>query len=275
MHSKLSRSFVVALISTSLALVTTAPASASGSGDAWTQDGGGGSGGAWTNGGSVGVHASDSDSQGGGSGGGGNGCTYHALSPDEIAIAEDMAAHGIGPAPGDGPGTWYRRICPDGTGVIVWAPHAVDPVALAQQAFDEAAIPLPGIQLNPPADQEQVVNLETWMWVEGWAPVTASATAGAVTVTVTATPTRVDWSMGDGGEVTCDGPGTAYDKSRSPDEQHTDCGYTYRHSSAGQPDGAYIVEATSTWHVTWTRRGPREPAATSVSSPAPAPSQCE
>jgi hypothetical protein len=172
-----------------------------------------------------------------------------------VAIAEDMGKQGWGPAPGTGPGTWYRKICPDGSGVIVWAPQAVDPVALAQQAFDQSAIPLPGVHLNPPAGQDQVVNLETWLWIDDWAPVTATASAGGVTVNVTATPVRVDWSMGDGGSVSCPGPGTPYDTSRPPEQQHTDCGYTYRHSSVGQPGDTYKIQATSVWHVTWTATG--------------------
>jgi hypothetical protein len=111
------------------------------------------------------------------------------------------------------------------------------------------------MNLNPPANQEQVVNFETWMWVDDWAPVTATAAAGGIAVTVTAEPVKVDWSMGDGNTVTCLGPGTAYDQSRPPEDQHTDCGYTYTRSSSGQPGDTYIVQATSTWHVTWTANG--------------------
>src|SRR3954470_20988311 len=112
MYARMIRCASSALIAAVL-VVAPSPALASGSGDAWTD------------GGSVGAKASDSSAQSGTDGGGsGNGCTYTALSPREVAIAEDMAVHGIGPVPGDGPGTWYRRICPDGSGVLVWAPQA-------------------------------------------------------------------------------------------------------------------------------------------------------
>lgn len=256
MHAQLRR-FLIVAITVATVMATITPAFASGSGDAWTdsESSAGGSGDAWTNGGTVGAHASDGDSAGGSGGGAGNGCTYHPLNSDEIAIAEDMAKHGIGPAPGDGPGTWYRRICPDGKAVIVWAPQGVDPIALAQEALSEASIPLPGIHLNPPESQEQVVNFETWLWVDDWNPVTATASAGGITVTVTATPERVDWSMGDGNSVSCAGPGTAYDTTRPPDEQRTDCSYTYQRGSASEPNETFVVQATSAWHVTWTATG--------------------
>jgi hypothetical protein len=239
MHFKLRMSAIAAAVAL---LVVLDPSAALASG----------SGGAWTNGPTIGAGASDS---GTGEGGDGGGCSYTPLSPADSAIADQMAAEGLLHSHGAGQGAWYRVVCGDDEGRLVWIGAAVDPVELAQRALDEAAVPLPGIHLNPPTNSEQVVNLETWMWVDGWAPVTASATAGVVTVTVTATPTRVDWSMGDGNSVTCGGPGIPYDTSGSPDEQHTDCGYTYRHSSADQLGGAYVVEATSIWHVTWTATG--------------------
>jgi hypothetical protein len=57
--------------------------------------------------------------------------------------------------------------------------------------------------------------------------------------------------MGDGAVVTCEGPGTRYDETKAPDEQSTDCSYTYRRSSASQPDSRYALAATSHWHVMW------------------------
>ena len=38
-------------------------------------------------------------------------------------------------------------------------------------------------------------------------------------------------------------------------EQESDCTYTYRRSSAGQPGGAYRLTVTTTWAVTWTVSG--------------------
>lgn len=216
-----------------------------------------GTGGAWTNGEDVGAGAHE-DGDGGTNGGHGGGsvtCRSERLSDEEASIAVDLIAIGFVP-PADGEGAWYRRRCfaADGTLVsadIVWRPVAVSSSALASDAWDVSRIPLPDIQLNPGEERDQVVNVATWMWVDDWAPVSAVASAGGVTVTVTASPSHVDWDMGDGGVVTCAGPGTPYDDSRGPDEQTTDCSYTYRRSSASQPDSRYAIAATSYWHVTW------------------------
>ncbi|MGH9089941.1 MAG: hypothetical protein ACRDZR_00950 [Acidimicrobiales bacterium] len=59
--------------------------------------------------------------------------------------------------------------------------------------------------------------------------------------------------MGDGQQVTCDGPGTPYDPS-APDAT-TDCSYTWTQPSAGQPGGAYQVTATVDYGVTWGATG--------------------
>ncbi len=100
-----------------------------------------------------------------------------------------------------------------------------------------------------------IVNLETWLWLDNFAPVGASASAGGVTVSVSASPVSVRWSMGNGDEVLCTTSGTAYDPNRSPNDQHTDCSYTYRHSSAAEPEGRFTVTTTVTWHVIWTATG--------------------
>src|SRR3546814_13560063 len=60
--------------------------------------------------------------------------------------------------------------------------------------------------------------------------------------------------MGDGTGVTCDGPGTAYDSGAPSASQSTDCGHTYRQSSATQPDNAYDMTATVHWGGTYTVR---------------------
>lgn len=219
------------------------------------------SGGAWTNGDEVGAEAGRDGDGGGGAGGGQGGggpiaetCEHERLTEAEEVIAREMADLGIGVDPGDGEGGWWRQTCVvDGTSrsIIVWLPARPDPATLAVGAFDVERIPLPDINLNPPAGSDQVVNVESWMWVDDWAPVSATASAGGVSVTVTAAPQYVTWDMGDGGTVRCDGPGRRYDESRAADEQSTDCSYVYRRSSAGEPEDQYRIVATSYWHVTW------------------------
>jgi hypothetical protein len=129
-----------------------------------------GGGDAFNDGAQVGADVGVGGSSGGGGGGHSN-CTYEPLNAEGIATQEDMARLGIGPPPGDGPGTWYRKICyqADGqsNGSVVWLPtRAVDPAVLAQQASDRTPIPVPDVHLNPPESGEQVVNLTTWLWID-------------------------------------------------------------------------------------------------------------
>lgn len=130
----------------------------------------------------------------------------------------------------------------------------IDPAALAQQAENELVLAEPEVRLNPAEDQ--IAQLASWLWLEGgWAEQSASASAGPVTSTVTATPQRVRWSMGNGDEVVCGGPGTPYEPRFAATPEATDCSYTYRHSSAGQPGDAYPVTVTVEYDLTWAAVG--------------------
>jgi hypothetical protein len=145
------------------------------------------------------------------------------------------------------------------------APHApggVDASALAEQAERALTLPTPTIDTNPAGFS--VVNLATWLWVDQdiWQRFSATADAGPVTATAIATPETVSWSMGDGHQFVCNGPGTAYVPGRSDDAQSTSCSYAYSESSAGQPstdgdpnDGSFVVSATVTWAVSWSLTG--------------------
>lgn len=126
----------------------------------------------------------------------------------------------------------------------------IDPAALAQQAENELVLAEPAVRLNPAEDQ--IAQLASWLWLEGgWAEQSASASAGPVTSTVTATPQRVRWSMGNGDEVVCGGPGTPYEPRFAATPEASNCSYTYQHSSAGQPGDAYPVTATVEYALTW------------------------
>lgn len=98
------------------------------------------------------------------------------------------------------------------------------------------------------------VNFKTWLAVQDWAPVTATASLGGISSTVTGVPQRVTWEMGPAdGTVVCDGPGDRYDPDMPDEWQDTDCGYTYRRSSAGVgADNAYSARVVVTYNVTWT-----------------------
>jgi len=127
----------------------------------------------------------------------------------------------------------------------------VDPRRLAVMARSRLPLPLPSARMNPAG--EQTVNVDSWLWVDNWEPQTRSATAGGVTTVVVATPVEQRWTFGSPSEKkVCADAGTPYDLSRPASEQSTTCSYTFRHSSAGQPNSAYRVSVTLVWRVTWT-----------------------
>ncbi|MEV6057672.1 hypothetical protein [Streptomyces sp. NPDC052107] len=122
---------------------------------------------------------------------------------------------------------------------------------VVQEAVKRLKLPKPLIRTSPDEEFVQVVHVPTWMWVEGstWGPVSASAAVEGVSVTATARPRKAVWSMGEGGQVVCQGPGTPYSDAYSPQESSPDCGYTYQRASV--PGRAYTVSVRVTWDVEW------------------------
>jgi hypothetical protein len=149
-------------------------------------------------------------------------------------------------------GRWVMRQC-DGlpSDLIVYPEGAAMPELLAEHALRSIAIPEPPIATSPPADRH-VVQVPSWLWVDGgwWTTYSASATAGLVTATVTAQPTQARWSMGDGSTVTCGGPGVPW--APGLPEGATDCAHTYTSASSTQPGGTYPLEVAVEFSVTWT-----------------------
>jgi hypothetical protein len=203
-----------------------------------------------------------------------NGCWYRALpapSPGSQIAAEAGGYH----APGDG--TYYMQSCmgivgppPGAVGLVqlvVWlqAPPAgyggarPDPAILAQQAESKLGLAGPNIQLSPPEGSEQVVGLPTWMWTTvsnaTWTRHSATAAVAGESVTATATAASIEWSMGDGSTVTCDGPGTPYSSTYGAHASSPTCGYTYTTPSSTAAHGTFPVTGTTTWRVTWAGGG--------------------
>lgn len=164
-------------------------------------------------------------------------------------------------------GSWYVWKC-SGPGWFeavyrppVWIPNAgpagagPSPAGLALQARNQLRLLAPKIEANPA--ELQLVHVPTWLWMDRaeWGDVSATATVPGVSVTAVAHPSWVSWSMGDGSIVTCSGAGTSFPPGTDPTKPSPDCGYTYRASSAGQPNQAYQVTATVHWTVTWLGAG--------------------
>ena len=182
-----------------------------------------------------------------------------------VRLVDAQVRLAAAPSPG---GAWYIYQCTTGGyhdtlyRPPVWIPNGQpgpaplpSPAQLAQQALNQLRLPTPKIEANPAG--EQLVTLPTWLWLDRgtWGDVAATAAVPGVSVTAVAHPTSVTWSMGDGGSVTCTGPGTPFPTGGNPKSASPDCGYTYHTSSAGQPEQAFPVTATVNWTVTWSGAG--------------------
>jgi hypothetical protein len=192
-------------------------------------------------------------------GGGGIRCRYKpypkGFIPPSIPIGQ--------PDPHAGEtGTWYASICSDGIQLWLgdlWVPAgrpAVSPIVLAQMARRYLPLPPPAIQTSPDTASDQIVNVPTWLWVDPatWGARSATASVPNESATATAVPDTVTWTMGDGSQVVCRGPGTPYTEG-DPARPSPTCGHTYVRSSARQPGLRYPVTATTTWRITWTATG--------------------
>lgn len=199
--------------------------------------------------------SSGSGGNGGGSGGDENPCVFEIATPGP----ESIAAVGGQPA---GPGQWYFRHCfsgTDGTGVgfgaLVWLadpPPAISPAVLARIGRAQMDLPAVVVAVNPQANT--LVQVPMWLAVTGgWQPRSATASVPGVAVTVTATPSKVVWSMGDGGSVTCRGPGDVFRPGTDdPYAASPTCGFRYRRSSGSV---RFTVTATVSYTVTWSGGG--------------------
>jgi hypothetical protein len=140
------------------------------------------------------------------------------------------------------------------------------------RAFKEVRVPDPEPELAPPSvdgiSHATAVNLPTWFWIAPgeWHDVVARAVGGGLVATVWATPVEVTWQSGwdlplssddpeDGVtlgpeslDLTCTGPGTAYDAAEPFSDQSSSCSFVFTQSSFGlyEPLAVHIV-----WSVTW------------------------
>lgn len=216
-------------------------------------------------------------------GGSGGGCSYAGRSiPCEFDGAYWFPDHGCYASPGDnlaGPGganappprpgeqgQWWQCVAgpnpatpvqvfpwfvPTGTAPIP------DPATLAKKALGEIQLATARVSTAPLAPQPEIVGVEVWLWVprSQWATLSKTVRAGVTSVTATAVPNLVSWDMGDGSATfQCGGAGRPWESSYT-DAAQTDCGYTYRTLSAGEPGGVFHITATISYFVTWTCTG--------------------
>lgn len=188
-------------------------------------------------------------------------CYLRLSSPQPPADDPSWAGH----KPGDG--AIYDKNCfaavylgsptvlsPGGYQWELTPPGSLTPGEAAQIAIAELTMHAPKIGTAPKADGSGLVGMPVWLWTEQsaqtWGTQSATASVPGLSVTATATATAITWDMGDGHQVTCENPGTAYDPSYGGSTS-PDCGYVYTHPSGGRPGGVYTITGTTTWQITW------------------------
>ena len=198
-----------------------------------------------------------------GSGGGGNSsvtCSYAKAPPGVLQRT------GTGPpAPGY---QWDIMTCPGATpgsigGTLVQVSKAtgapaVSPFDLMKIAIGELSVPTLAAATAPPRGKDGLVGLPEWFWVPPgqWHPVSVTVSAGPVWATASAAPAALNFVPGGGqGSVSCQGPGSAFNRALPAAQQHTPCSYTYTLPSDGQPGSAYQAGLFVTWKVSWTGSG--------------------
>jgi hypothetical protein len=134
-------------------------------------------------------------------------------------------------------------------------PAPPTPEQLASTALGLIPLAQADVHTAPAAPAATYVGVENWLWVPDgqWRTLTKSVSAGATTVTVTAAPSQIVWNLGPT-SIACYDPGRPWDHGMS-DAATTTCGYTYKASSAGRPDGRFSISATIRYQVTWTCTG--------------------
>ncbi|TCN34235.1 hypothetical protein EV644_12083 [Kribbella orskensis] len=141
----------------------------------------------------------------------------------------------------------------------VWLPGApdtvvADPVTLAYQAIPEMQLAPPQVKSAPGVGQVGLVNMPVWLWVvrseNTWGPIEREASVPGLTVTARAQVKAINWNMGDGKTIRCEGAGTAYSKAMGVKDS-PDCGHRYRKTSREQTGCKYKVTATAEWDITW------------------------
>ncbi|MFI6326532.1 hypothetical protein ACIBG8_54050 [Nonomuraea sp. NPDC050556] len=145
-------------------------------------------------------------------------------------------------------------------GVVPGDPAAptITPDMLMQEALRQLTPPAPTVATAPPRGRDGYVGLRHYFWAERdqWRSISKRATAGPVWAEVTATPTTLVFDPGAGqASISCKGPGTPYDQSRSPDSQTSNCWHSFTRSSAGLPGSQYTVTVSVVWTASWVGSG--------------------
>lgn len=162
---------------------------------------------------------------------------------------------------------WYCHTGPDYT----WTPAGPLPATADELAHEAVAT----LTLHPATTHTGTwekpqwpsygpvwwVGAPVWLWIDtndphAWGTHTITATENSLTIWATVWATHTTYTLGDGGSITCAGPGTPrpYDpNSLISEHSPTGCEHTYTTTNTlGNPNSRYNVTATVTWRTDWT-----------------------
>ncbi|MER5639426.1 hypothetical protein ABT095_21015 [Kitasatospora sp. NPDC002227] len=188
-----------------------------------------------------------------------DGCYYRQSEPLPLPGAPEWEGHD--PSAG---GSVYDINCPQtgggftsrGPKFLPQPPKGTPPThtvyEAAKSVADEMGVEQPVLHAAP-ADAA-VVGAPVWLWFDRTTGTggdtgteTKTVSRWGYSITAVATITGVHWNLGKKSEsVDCTGAGTPFGHGAT----HSDCTYTYRQSSALEPNTSYYLTATITWRVT-------------------------
>jgi hypothetical protein len=146
----------------------------------------------------------------------------------------------LGTAPGNTPGAVQITLTPEQVAYIAFARLHLEPLK-------------PIIGPPPELNRWKLAAVGYPLWLSGAGnahPPVVSDQVFNLLVRLEARVTGVDFLMGDGHVISCDGTGTRWTAAVTPGQKSPTCGYQYAKPSL--PDGNYTVTARTHWDVGWT-----------------------
>lgn len=134
----------------------------------------------------------------------------------------------------------------------------LDPETVAYMAVANLTLtaPIPGIGPSPDLNKWKMaaVGYPLWLWADGNInPAPVRDSVYTLSVSLDARVTKIDFLMGDGNTVTCQGLGTKWTAGTPAGRESPTCGYRYQKPSL--PKGKYTVTARTHWAIDWSING--------------------
>ena len=172
---------------------------------------------------------------------------------DSVDIPDPAAQASRGNNDGGAETGWVRTCGTGGTqDPFYWAPTNIDPVDLIPNALANARTQLtaPTPAINPDATAGGIVNLGMWLAIDDPGTTTARASLANVWAQVTAEVANIEFDLGNGDTINCDGLGTPIPDWALDSLDQGPCGYTYPQSSPD--DDPYQLTITTNYTITYT-----------------------